>query len=60
MQGTVLDGIMFTLVLLACSHSQFMFEGLECFKTPNRDLRITAGLIHNTTLTDIMEHARDF
>ena len=58
--GIVLDDIMFTSVLAACSHSGLVFEGLECFESLSRDFGIAPGSRHYSALVDLLGRAGDF
>ncbi|KAL2334408.1 hypothetical protein Fmac_015621 [Flemingia macrophylla] len=54
LEGIMPDSIVFTSVLLACSHSGLVEEGLKYFKSMQKDFGIAPTLEHCTCLIDLL------
>lgn len=55
-----LDHIVFTSILLACSHSGFVEDGLKYFKSMKNDYGIEPVIEHYTCLVDLLGRAGHF
>ncbi|XWS13187.1 hypothetical protein CRYUN_Cryun36dG0016100 [Craigia yunnanensis] len=55
-----LDHVVFTSILLACSHSGFVEDGLKYFKSMKKDYGIEPGIEHYTCLVDLLGRAGHF
>ncbi|XVF65639.1 hypothetical protein PTKIN_Ptkin09bG0265200 [Pterospermum kingtungense] len=55
-----LDHIVFTSILLACSHSGFVEDGLKYFKSMENDYGMEPGIEHYTCLVDLLGRAGHF
>ncbi|KAI5063567.1 hypothetical protein GOP47_0022114 [Adiantum capillus-veneris] len=54
------DGVLFTLILSACSHTGLVVEGLEYFLSMNQDYGITASLRHISIMVDLLGRTGNF
>ncbi|TYJ44852.1 hypothetical protein E1A91_A02G013500v1 [Gossypium mustelinum] len=55
-----LDHVVFTSILLACSHSGLVEDGLKYFKSMKDDYGIEPGIEHYTCLVDLLGRAGHF
>ncbi|OMO68043.1 hypothetical protein CCACVL1_20108 [Corchorus capsularis] len=55
-----LDHAVFTSILLACSHSGLIDDGLKYFKSMKKDYGIEPGMEHYTCLVDLLGRAGHF
>ncbi|XP_022733357.1 pentatricopeptide repeat-containing protein At3g12770-like [Durio zibethinus] len=55
-----LDHVVFTSILLACSHSGLVEDGLKYFKSMKNDYGIEPGIEHYTCLVDLLGRAGHF
>ncbi|XVE81016.1 hypothetical protein DITRI_Ditri15bG0028800 [Diplodiscus trichospermus] len=55
-----LDHAVFTSILLACSHSGFVEDGVKYFKSMKNDYGIEPGIEHYTCLIDLLGRAGHF
>ncbi|KAK7364199.1 hypothetical protein VNO80_12693 [Phaseolus coccineus] len=53
-EGIIPDAIVYTSVLLACSHSGLVEDGLKYFKSMQKDFRIAPRVEHCTCLIDLL------
>jgi len=53
-EGITPDAIVYTSVLLACSHSGLVEDGLKYFKSMQKDFRIAPTVEHCTCLIDLL------
>ncbi|QCD95011.1 pentatricopeptide repeat-containing protein At4g19191, mitochondrial-like [Vigna unguiculata] len=53
-EGIIPDAIVYTSVLLACSHSGLVEDGLKYFKSMQQDFRIAPTVEHCTCLIDLL------
>ncbi|XP_047154344.1 pentatricopeptide repeat-containing protein At1g06140, mitochondrial-like [Vigna umbellata] len=53
-EGIIPDAIVYTSVLLACSHSGLVEDGLKYFKSMQKDFRIAPTVEHCTCLIDLL------
>ncbi|KAL4273233.1 hypothetical protein GQ457_13G028010 [Hibiscus cannabinus] len=54
------DPVVFTSILLACSHSGLVEDGLKYFESMKNDYRIEPGIEHYTCLVDLLGRAGHF
>ncbi|BAU02540.1 hypothetical protein LR48_Vigan10g052300 [Vigna angularis] len=53
-EGIIPDAIVYTSVLLACSHSGLVEDGLKYFKSMQKDFKIAPTVEHCTCLIDLL------
>lgn len=53
-EGIMPDAIVYTSLLLACSHSGLIEDGLKYFKNMQKDFRIAPTVEHFTSLVDLL------
>ncbi|MED6119975.1 hypothetical protein PIB30_016776 [Stylosanthes scabra] len=53
-EGIIPDAVVYTSVLLACSHAGLVEDGLKYFRSMQKDFRITPTIEHYTCLVDLL------